>query len=243
MINDLSEKNNKLLKNKILKELNLLYIEDEENIRINIIKTLKLLVNDIIDLPSTEGALEILKNKNINLIICDINLPKQNGINFIKEIRQFDQKIPVILLSASTDKEYLLEATRLKLVDYLVKPIDFNVLQNALHKVADEIIDDGKYLLNFENDIFYNFIEKNLYRINKDNKIALTSKEIELLEYLIIHDQRVVSHEEIKEYMWEDDENATDSALKNLLNKLRKKIGKNSIKNISGFGYKIQYFT
>ncbi|WP_419765596.1 MAG: response regulator transcription factor [Arcobacter sp.] len=241
MINELTRKNNKLLKNKILKELSLLYIEDEENIRINMIKTLKLLVNDIIDLPDTKGALEVLKNKKINLIICDINLPKQNGIDFVKEVRKFDQKIPVILLSASTDKDYLLEATRLKLVDYLVKPIDFNILQSALHKVADEIIEDGKYLLKFENEIFYNFIEKNLYRINEENKIALTLKEIELLEYLIIHDQRVISQEEIKEHIWEDDACATDSALKNLLNKLRKKIGKNSIKNISGFGYKIQY--
>lgn len=242
MINDPVKKNNKLLKNKILKELNILYIEDEESIRKNIIKTLKLLVNDIIELPDTQGALEILENKKIDLIICDINLPKQNGISFIKEVREFNQKIPVIMLSGSTDKEYLLEATRLKLVDYLVKPINFNILQDALYKVADEIIDDGKYILKFENEIFYNFIEKNLYKIKVENEINLTSKEIELLEYLIIHDQRVISQEEIKEYIWTEEEYATDSALKNLLNKLRKKIGKNSIKNISGFGYKIHYF-
>lgn len=242
MVNTARKKNNNLLKNKILKDLNILYIEDEENIRVNIIKTLKLLVSDIIDLPDTQKALEVLENKRIDLIICDINLPKQNGINFIKEIREFNQKIPVILLSASTDKEYLLEATRLKLVDYLVKPIDFNILQDALHKVADEILEDGKYILKFEDDVFYNFIEKKLYKINEENEINLTSKEIELLEYLIIHDQRVISQEEIKEIIWEDASLGTDSALKNLLSKLRKKVGKNSIKNISGFGYKIHYF-
>ncbi len=241
MVNTARKKNNNLLKNKILKDLNILYIEDEENIRVNIIKTLKLLVSDIIDLPDTQKALEVLENKRIDLIICDINLPKQNGINFIKEIREFNQKIPVILLSASTDKEYLLEATRLKLVDYLVKPIDFNILQDALHKVADEILEDGKYILKFEDDVFYNFIEKKLYKINEENEINLTSKEIELLEYLIIHDQRVISQEEIKEIIWEDASLGTDSALKNLLSKLRKKVGKNSIKNISGFGYKIHY--
>lgn len=239
--NKLYNINNNILLDKILKDINILYIEDELNIRMNISKTLKLIVNNVFDLPDTVHALDILNNNKIDLIICDINLPKQNGIDFIKTVREKFPKLPTILLSASTDKKYLLEATRLKLIDYLVKPIDFVVLQNALHKVALEILEEGKYVLKFKDDIFYNYIEKKLYKHNIENAIPLTSNEILLLDFLIIHDQRLISQEEIKATIWEDEEYATDSALKNLISKLRKKIGKNSIVNTSGFGYKIDY--
>lgn len=239
--NKLHNINNNILLDKILKDINILYIEDELNIRMNISKTLKLIVNNVFDLPDTVHALDILNNNKIDLIICDINLPKQNGIDFIKIVREKFPKLPTILLSASTDKKYLLEATRLKLIDYLVKPIDFVVLQNALHKVALEILEEGKYILKFKDDIYYNYIEKKLYKQNIKNDIPLTSNEILLLDFLIIHDQRLISQEEIKATIWEDEEYATDSALKNLISKLRKKIGKNSIVNTSGFGYKIDY--
>ncbi|WP_419767339.1 response regulator transcription factor [Arcobacter sp.] len=239
--NKLHNINNNILLDKILKDINILYIEDELNIRMNISKTLKLIVNNVFDLPDTVHALDILNNNKIDLIICDINLPKQNGIDFVKIVREKFPKLPTILLSASTDKKYLLEATRLKLIDYLVKPIDFVVLQNALHKVALEILEEGKYVLKFKDDIFYNYMEKKLYKHNIENAIPLTSNEILLLDFLIIHDQRLISQEEIKATIWEDEEYATDSALKNLISKLRKKIGKNSIVNTSGFGYKIDY--
>lgn len=239
--NKLQNIDNKILLDKILKDINILYIEDELNIRVNITKTLKLIVNDIFDLPDAEDAIEILNNNKVDLIICDINLPKQNGIDFIKLIRKEFPKLPTIILSASTDKKYLLEATRLKLIDYLVKPIDFAVLQNALHKVALEILEEGKYILKFEDDIYYNYLEKKLYKHTIENDIALTSNEILLLDFLIIHDHRLISQEEIKATIWDNEEYATDSALKNLISKLRKKIGKNSIINTSGFGYKINY--
>ncbi len=241
MTKKIIKKNIKSIIKSILKDLHVLYIEDEENIRKNITKTLKLLIKDVTDISDTTTAFEILQNKQIDLIICDINMPNENGIEFIKRVRQAGLKLPVTLLSASTDKEYLLEATRLKLVDYLVKPIDFHTLQNTLENAAYEILESGKYIIRFEDNIFYNFVEKKIYKDNEDNEILLTSKELELLDFLILNDHKLISQDEIKENIWEDSDLATDSALKNLLNKLRKKIGKNSIKNISGFGYKIHY--
>ncbi|WP_428028618.1 response regulator transcription factor [Arcobacter sp.] len=241
MTEKIIKKNIKSTIKNILKDLHVLYIEDEESIRKNITKTLKLLIKDVTDISDTSTAFEILQNKQIDLIICDINMPNENGIEFIKRVRQAGLKLPVTLLSASTDKEYLLEATRLKLVDYLVKPIDFHTLQNTLENAAYEILESGKYIIRFEDNIFYNFVEKKIYKDNEDNEILLTSKELELLDFLILNDHKLISQDEIKENIWEDSDLATDSALKNLLNKLRKKIGKNSIKNISGFGYKIHY--
>lgn len=232
--------NNKNSFKVVLKHLNILYIEDEKNIRENISKTLEMFVNKVFSIESSEEAFNTLKKHKIDLIISDINLPGISGIDFVKKVRGLDYYIPVILLSAYTDKDYLFEATKLKLVDYLVKPIDFSILKDALFKASQEIIDNGKFIINFEDNISYNVMNKNLYSRIDNKDIDLTAKEINLLEYFIENNSRVISHEEIKNEIWEDSLDASDSALKNLLNKLRKKIGKNSIKNISGVGFKVE---
>lgn len=227
--------------NNILKNLNILYVEDEENIRINIKKVLLLLCENVFDVSSIEEAKTILENKRIDIIISDINLPDTDGIAFVKELRKTDKTIPVILLSAFTDTKYLLEATKLKLVDYLTKPIDFKTLNNALQTCVEEILDNSRYLILFQNNIQYNVLHKKLIDLNTKKEITLTSKELELLSFLIKNNNRIVSADELKSNLWEDYFEATDSALKNLLNKVRKKIGKESIINISGVGYRLDF--
>lgn len=225
--------------NKILKNLNILYIEDEENIRINIKKTLNLFCENVFDVENIENAKSVLNKYRIDIIISDINLPDTSGIQFIKELRLIDKTLPIILLSAYTDKEYLLEATKLKLVDYLTKPIDFKSLNNALQKAVEEILDNSRYIISFQNNIEYNVLHRKLIETTNNLEISLTLKELDLLDYLIKNCNRVSSSEELKSSIWEDEQEATDSALKNLLNKLRKKIGKESISNISGVGYRL----
>lgn len=234
------DKNNKNSFKIILKHLNVLYIEDEKNIRENITKTLEILVNKVYSLENAKEAFEIFKTNRIDIIISDINLPKIDGIEFIKKIRQVDNNIPIILLTAYTQKDYLLEATKLKLVDYLIKPIDFNILNDTLLKASQEIINNAKYIVDFEENISYNVMKKKLYLKNNEKEIDLTAKEIDLLEYFIQNNKRLISHEEIKTEIWNDNFEVSDSALKNVLNKLRKKVGKNTINNISGVGFRIQ---
>ena len=161
--------------------------------------------------------------------------------SFIKELRKIDKTIPVILLSAFTDTKYLLEATKLKLVDYLTKPVDFKTLNNSLQSCVEEILDNSRYLINFQNNIQYNVLHKKFLDLNTQQEITLTSKELDLVNFLIKNSNRIVSSDELKSTIWEDCFEATDSALKNLLNKVRKKIGKDSISNISGVGYRLNF--
>jgi len=227
--------------NSILKKLTILYIEDEDNIRENVTKALEIISEKVYDVNSAEMAKEILTNKRVDIIISDINLPNTSGIEFVKDLRNIDKTIPIILLSAYTDKEYLLEATKLKLIDYLTKPIDFKALNEALLKCVEDIIDNSRYIISFTNNVNYNVLYKRLYNHKSDEELTLTSKELDMLDYLIQNNNRIVSHDELKLNIWQDSFEATDSALKNLLNKLRKKIGKETIVNISGVGYRIQF--
>ena len=153
---------------KILKNLNILYIEDEKKIKENIKKTLLLFCENIFDAESIKIAKNKLLNNRIDIIISDINLPDSCGLEFIKEIRIVDKTIPIIVLSAYTDKKYLLEATKLKLADYLTKPIDFKSLHTALYKCVDEILDNSRYIISFKNSIQYNVLHKKLINIEKN---------------------------------------------------------------------------
>ena len=227
--------------NNILKNLNILYIEDEYNIRENMKKTLLLFCKNIFDVSNIQEAKNILKEQRIDIVISDINLPEISGIDFIKELRKSDKKMPVILLSAFTDTKYLLEATKLKLVDYITKPVDFKTLYASLNTCVEEILDNSRYLINFQNSIQYNVLHKKLIDLNTKEEITLTLKELDLISFLIKNSNRIVSSDELKSNIWEDCFEATDSALKNLLNKVRKKIGKESITNISGVGYRLNF--
>lgn len=225
----------------VLKNLNILYIEDEEKIKENVKKTLLLFCENVFDAESIESAKSKLKDNRIDIIISDINLPDFCGLEFIKELRVFDKTIPIIVLSAYTDKKYLLEATKLKLTDYLTKPIDFKSLQIALYRCVDEILDNSRYVISFKNGFHFNILYKKLINPTNNEEFPLTAKELTLLDLLIKNSHRVLSIEELKLTLWEDEYEGTDSALKNILNKLRKKIGKESITNISGIGYRLNY--
>lgn len=225
--------------NKILKNLNILYIEDEENIKENIKKTLLIFCENVFDVENISNAKEILNTNRIDIIISDINLPDISGIDFVKELRKIDKTIPIIILSAYTEKTYLLEATKLKLVDYLTKPIDFKSLHNALYKCVEEILDNSRYIISLKNNINYNVLQRKIINLQNNEEISLTSKELDLLDLLIKNNNRVLSIDELKNTLWDDEFDATESAFKNLLTKLRKKIGKDSILNISGVGYRL----
>ena len=221
----------------ILKNLTLLYIEDEDNIRDSLCSTLKLIFKDVIDTSNAEEALEIFNKKAPDIILSDINLPKMSGIELTQIIRKVNTTVPIILLTAYTDTSILLDATKLKLINYLTKPVDFDELYQSFVDAIKDIknLDNIKVL--FADSIFYDIKSSILFENNIEKD--LTSSERKLLEFFIKNKDRTLSIQEIKNHIWEDSDKASDSAFKSLLNKLRQKIGQNSIKNISGVGYRL----
>lgn len=219
-----------------LKHYNILYLEDEPNIRANISKMLTYYFSKVFAVENVAQAVETFENNRIDIILSDISMPGENGLDFVKYIREQKPYLPIILLTAHTDTHYLLDATKLKLIDYLTKPVDFDELTQALIKAGKECPQVTN--LQLPNQVEYNFQTREIFK-NKE-RVSLTHKELLLFEYLLEHKDKTVSKEELFEHIWDDYYKATESALKSLLNKLRKKIGKESIKNISGIGYQLQ---
>ena len=179
--------------------------------------------------------MEEYKRLKPDLILTDIQMEGLNGIDFIKKIRVDNHNIPVILITAHIETEILLEATRLKLIDYLQKPVKFDTLYQAFINAANDIIRQGGLFINFGTNCCYDL--KRSILIKNEKEVNLTNSEQKLLKLLLENMGTTLTYERIKAHVWEDIYDATDTALKSLLNKLRGKIGKSSIKNVSGIGY------
>jgi len=120
----------------ILNEFNILYIEDE----VEVLKHTKAVLEDfahaIFAVRSCEEAIAVLQQHQIDVIISDILLENESGIECLRHIKEeMGLHIPAILTTAYTDTELLLEAIKLKVENYLVKPISIKELLNALHDV------------------------------------------------------------------------------------------------------------
>ncbi len=221
-----------------LKSFTILYIEDEPVIQKEMEQVLSLLCKEVFSYSTAKEAYEGYKVKTPDIILSDISLEEESGIEFVKQVRQTDKKTPIILLSAHTDTAYLLEASKLKLVAYLTKPIHFEELKQTLFEAVEEHLgnDDTKQnLFSITDSISFDTEHKTLQINNKQKK--LSSYESRLLAYFIKNKTRTLSPEELKNHVWDDPYDATDTALKSLIYKLRTKIGKDTVQNLSGVGY------
>lgn len=122
----------------LLKKLTLLYIEDDDIIRSELSGLLSnFFANVLVAKDGKDGFRTYLENKDkINIILTDINMPILNGIELIKRIRDFDEKIPVIFATAYSDTEFFADAIKLRAQEYIVKPIDIKHLINLLNNIA-----------------------------------------------------------------------------------------------------------
>lgn len=212
-----------------------MYIEDDTSIRASISQTLSLIFKKVLAFENAEDAFTQYKLEKPDMILSDINLPNMSGIEFSKLVRNDDYNIPIILLTAYTNKEMLLAATKLKLISYIVKPVIFDELYESFKLASRDIIRNNANYLIFSNNTKYDVHAKLL--IFNNTEVNMTSSENRLLEIFIKNLNKTVSINDIKDQLWEDAYDATDSALKSVLSKLRSKIGKDSIKNVSGMGY------
>ena len=219
-----------------LKSLTILYAEDEEGIRRNIADSLKYYTKDIYEACNGQEAYEIYVEKKPDIILSDIHMPILDGIEFIKQVRENNRDIPIVMITAHTDKKYLLEAVELHMEKYIIKPIDLDELFEVLKKCIDILEVNDKVVLNVNNDYIYDYDKKEL--LYKDNSIILNKKEMHFLEVLIRNQNRVVTYDELQEYVWGDDV-MTDSALRSLVRNLRKKLPTDMVFNLSGVGYRL----
>jgi len=128
----------------LLKRLKILYVEDDVTIRTELSQLLSNFFETVfIAENGKEGLSVYLKNKDeIDIILSDINMPKLSGIDMIKEVRKIDTKIPVFFVTGYFDNDFLTEAIKLKIYEYIVKPIDIRDLLSLMNDLAEVLYQD-----------------------------------------------------------------------------------------------------
>lgn len=220
-----------------IQNLTILIAEDNLMQREKLKEILSLFTENIVTASDGFEAIELYKNIKPNIVISDIKMPKIDGLELIKMIRDIDTKVPIIILTAHTEKDLLLKAVSLHLVSYLVKPINKDDLINSLEESLDIIKEKSLLEVKLQDNYIYSVVEKCIYK--DDEKIKLTKKELAFLNLLINHKNQIVSKETIEDIVWPNGM-MTTPALKNFIFKLRKKIGINSLVTSSSLGYSLQ---
>ena len=182
-------------------------------------------------------AIENFQKNKIDVILCDINIPKLTGLDVVNNIRKANKDVVIIMVSAYSDSETLLKAFNSFIQGYIVKPITSDKVKNILEKIGyhqNKEHPNQKIKLN-------DFITLDLLNssvIVNDKIVYLTKKETLFLNLLFRNRGSLVTYEMIEELVWYDDNKVmTSTSLRTLVKNIRKKLSFDIVQNISKVGY------
>ncbi len=211
-------------------ELKILLVEDDNLLRLGV----KTLLEDeyIVDeATNSQEAIELLEEHNYHLILTDMLMPKGNGDELLKYLVSQNQFIDIIVISALSSDEEILKAYDLNVIDYIVKPINFDILKKKIQNLFQT-----KYNYS-SNDIVLN---KKEYIISiKGRKYELTEKEFEIVNLLVSFPNQLFSKYDLLNEVWYGNMRMSEKIVEATISKLRTKLGKdnNIIKTKRGQGY------
>ena len=217
----------------VLSNKKVLCLEDEEAILRNICASLELFFAEVKGVIDGFDALELAMSGAYDALVLDISVPNIDGLEIAKKVRAINQKIPIVILSSHVEQEYLWRAVELKITRYLAKPYDKKSFIKALEDVAFELVGRTP-TIRLNDELECDFGKKALY---VNGQISHLSKsESKLLEYFLNNKNQTITYEQIFDYIW-DYEQPTKEAIKTIVKELRRKLGKDVIKNLYGVGY------
>ena len=216
----------------------ILIIEDDEAIR-NELKTFLCRYNyDALVVEKFENIIEEIKKENADLILLDINLPIFDGFYICREIRK-NSNVPIFIVTSRDSDIDELMSMNLGADDFITKPYNTQILLARINSVLKRV-----YSKEVQESMVYKDLVLNLSNGTisyKDNTLNLTKNEIKILSYLIKNKGKIISRENLMEYLWNDDFFVDDNTLSVNITRLRKKIEsigiKNPIETRRGLGY------
>ena len=218
--------------------MKILIIEDDKKIREELSKLLNsygyhtILVNEFLNI------LDYI-NSSISLVLLDINLPYENGFTLCKKIKN-KMNVPIIFVtSRNTDEDELL-SIKVGGIDFITKPYNKSILLEKIRRAINNT-DPFSFKEIVKNDYI---LDLHLSLLKYQGKeIELTRNEFRILYYFFREENRVISKEELLEYLWNDKYYLDENILLVNINRLRKKASEIGINNllttIRGEGYKL----
>ncbi len=217
---------------------NILVVEDDKNLRKLITTCLRREQYKTYEATNGVEALEVLDTNYIDLIVTDIMMPKMDGYELVRELRNANFNTPILLITAKSTINDKKEGFYLGADDYMVKPIDIEELSlrvKALLKraklTAEQKIKIGKLVINYNQ----------LSVVREDKSYTLAQKEFYLLYKLLSNPDKIFTRQELMEEIWglenESDYRTVDVHIKRIREKLAD-VNEFEIVTVRGIGYK-----
>lgn len=187
---------------------------------------------------NVEVAYEKCYKKRFDMYLLDVKLPTSSGFEFLKSLRSSGDNTPAIFITSFSDKLSLKEGFLSGADDYIKKPFD---LEELWYRIEANISRDRGYKdksIVINEEFTLNIDRKNLTCKGKD--VAINLKDFELLHLLLTNRKQVVTKEMIEEKLWGCNEQSNSGSIRVYINNLKKILGKESISNIRGIGYRFE---
>lgn len=215
-------------------------VEDEVSLASLVSKYVQSEGYESICFSTGEEALKYIKNKTISLWVLDIMLPGVvSGYDILKQIRVEDSKVPVIFTSARDQDIDRIMGLEMGSDDYLSKPYSIRELMLRIKNMLARTYGNKNETRNVQeiNGYVVDF-DKRIVTLN-DTNINLTSKEYDLLFFLLQNKSKAFSRDQILDQVWGSDYYGSDRVVDDLMRRLRQKMPNLSVETIYGFGYRL----
>ena len=215
--------------------MNILVVEDDQSIREGIAAFLSEFGYTIME--AKDGREALLKfNKELHLVILDIQIPFVNGLEVLKEIRK-QSKLPVLILTAFSDEEYKIDAFTSLADGYMEKPFSLPLLKARIDSLIEKNYGQVE-------KFSYKNVEVDFsgYTAKVDGKsVDMNAKEVEILKYLFENEGQALTREQILAHVWKETEEIPfDRVIDVYIKELRKKLKLDCIFTIRNVGYKLE---
>ena len=224
-----------------MSDLTILVVDDESRMR-KLIRDFLVQKNyNILEAEDGEVALKVYEeNKNkISLILLDVMMPKLDGWSVLRQIRQKDKKLPIVMLTARAEEQDELFGFELGVDEYITKPFSPKILVARVEAILKRAQPEAKELKDYDGIV----IDNEGRTVKVDGKqIELSFREYELLKYLLDNENIALSRDKILNTVWNYDYYGDSRTIDSHIKKIRHKLGKKGkhIQTIRGIGYKFE---
>ena len=221
--------------------MRILVVEDERALCETIVRSLRRLAYSVDPCYDGDTAIDLLGSERYDLVLLDLNLPGADGMTVLRTLRQTDRETRVLILSARSEVADKVEGLDAGANDYLAKPFHLEELEARIRSLT---------LRQFtQNDVVLHcgplsFDTRSRTATAAGQPLVLTRKETGILEYLLLHQGRPVSQEELLEHVWDNSVDNFSNSIRVHISALRKKLraalGYDPVRNRIGEGYLIE---
>lgn len=220
----------------------ILYAEDDDALGFITKDNLELNNFHVTHCKDGVSCLESFNTNEYDLLVLDVMMPEMDGFEVARQIRKSNEAIPILFLTAKTLKEDRIKGLKLGGDDYIIKPfsieelvLKINIFLKRKHLVSGQIKEDFEFGL-------FKYDHKNLKLVIADNINNLTSREGELLKYLLENKNSIVKRSDILKALWGEDDYFLGRSLDVFISRLRKYLSKDTsinIENVHGVGFRL----